>query len=73
MKGGTYTMREMLVPVFINGECVYHSPSVMEIAEYCRQEKILCGMRRSVSSTRTMCMWIFQIAYIRLRKSFWTR
>lgn len=39
MKGGTYTMREMLVPVFINGECVYHSPSVMEIAEYCRQEK----------------------------------
>ena len=39
MKRGTYTMREMLVPVFINGECVYHSPSVMEIAEYCRQEK----------------------------------
>ena len=32
-------MREMLVPVLINGECVYHSPSVMEIAEYCRQEK----------------------------------
>ena len=37
--GGTYTMREILVPVFINGECVYNSPSVMEIAAYCKQEK----------------------------------
>lgn len=36
---GTYTMRELLVPVFRNGECVYESPSVMEIREYCRQEK----------------------------------
>ena len=36
---GTYTMRELLVPVFKNGECVYESPSVMEIREYCRQEK----------------------------------
>ena len=32
-------MRELLVPVFINGECVYQSPSVMEIAKYCEQEK----------------------------------
>lgn len=32
-------MREILKPVFIKGECVYESPSVMEIAEYCRQEK----------------------------------
>ena len=39
LPGGTYTMREILVPVFRNGECVYQSPSVMEIAEYCRQEK----------------------------------
>ena len=39
LKGGTYTMREMLVPVFIRGECVYQSPTVMEIAEYCKKEK----------------------------------
>lgn len=39
LKGGTYTIREMLVPVFVKGECVYHSPSVKEIAEYCKQEK----------------------------------
>lgn len=37
--GGSYTMREILLPVFKNGECVYQSPSVTEIAEYCRQEK----------------------------------
>ena len=36
---GTYTMRELLVPIFQNGECVYESPSVMEIREYCKQEK----------------------------------
>ena len=36
---GTYTMRELLVPIFKDGECVYESPSVMEIREYCKQEK----------------------------------
>ena len=39
LPGCSYTMREILVPVFRNGECVYQSPSVKEIAEYCRQEK----------------------------------
>lgn len=34
----TYEMREMLVPVFKNGECVYNSPKVMEIQAYCKQE-----------------------------------
>lgn len=39
LAGGSYTMREMLKPIFIHGECVYTSPSVMEIAAYCKQEK----------------------------------
>ena len=30
IKGGTYTLRELLVPVFQKGLCVYTSPSVME-------------------------------------------
>ncbi|MCH5273541.1 MAG: nicotinate phosphoribosyltransferase [Lachnospiraceae bacterium] len=34
----TYTVRELLVPVFIDGECVYNSPSVMEIRDYCAKE-----------------------------------
>lgn len=38
LKGGTYTMREMMIPVFLNGKCVYESPKVMDIREYCRQE-----------------------------------
>lgn len=37
-KAGTYTLREMLVPVFVNGKCVYERPSVMEIRSYCQQE-----------------------------------
>ncbi|MEE1314942.1 MAG: nicotinate phosphoribosyltransferase [Faecalimonas sp.] len=39
LAAGTYTMREILRPIFIKGECVYYSPSVMEIAEYCKREK----------------------------------
>lgn len=37
-KGGSYTLREMLVPVFIDGQCVYESPSVNEIRTYCQKE-----------------------------------
>ena len=39
IKGGTYELRELLVPVFQQGECVYTSPSVMEIRDYCTKEK----------------------------------
>jgi len=35
---GTYTIRELLVPIFINGECVYSSPSVKEIKANCERE-----------------------------------
>ncbi|MBO4376567.1 MAG: nicotinate phosphoribosyltransferase [Lachnospiraceae bacterium] len=38
LKGGTYTLRELLVQVFKKGECVYHSPKVMEIREICKKE-----------------------------------
>lgn len=39
LKANTFTTKELLVPVFIKGECVYQSPSVMEIAEHCKKEK----------------------------------
>ena len=34
----SYTLKELLVPVFKNGTCVYQSPSVMEIRAYCQRE-----------------------------------
>lgn len=34
----SYTMRELMVPIFKNGKCVYESPKVMEIREYCKEE-----------------------------------
>lgn len=34
----TYTLRELLIPIFQKGRCVYESPSVMEIREYCSRE-----------------------------------
>ena len=39
LEPGTYTVRELLVPVFIDGTCVYESPSVMDIRAYCQKEK----------------------------------
>ncbi len=35
----SYTMRELMVPIFLKGECVYESPKVMEIRDYCTREK----------------------------------
>ncbi len=39
MKPGTFTIKELLVPIFIKGECVYTSPSVMEIRDYCLKDQ----------------------------------
>lgn len=33
-----YTAKELLVPIFKNGKCVYESPSIEEIATYCREQ-----------------------------------
>ena len=38
LKGGTYRLREMMVPIFKKGNCVYTSPKVMDIRNYCIQE-----------------------------------
>lgn len=35
---GTYTMREMMLPIFKDGECIYETPKTMDIREYCRKE-----------------------------------
>lgn len=39
LKPNTFTLREILVPVFENGTCVYESPAVMDIREYCKKEQ----------------------------------
>ena len=36
---GEFTLRELMVPVFIDGKCVYESPKVMDIREYCQKEQ----------------------------------
>ena len=36
--GGTYHMRELLVPIFQSGQCVYDSPDTMTIKHFCEQE-----------------------------------
>lgn len=33
-----FTVRELQVPVFVNGQCVYESPSINEIRNYCAQQ-----------------------------------
>ncbi len=38
LQAGTYNVRELLVPVFEKGVCVYNSPDVMTIKENCAKE-----------------------------------
>ena len=38
LKPGEFTLREIMKPIFKNGSCVYTSPKVMEIREYCQKE-----------------------------------
>lgn len=33
-----YTLRELLVPIFKDGECVYETPHISEIRDYCMKE-----------------------------------
>ena len=39
LPGGSYTMRELLIPVIKGGKRVYDSPAVMEIRDICTKEK----------------------------------
>lgn len=38
LQPNTYEIREILIPIFKNGQCVYESPNVMEIQNYCKTE-----------------------------------
>jgi len=39
MEPGEYTLRELMVPLFKDGKCVYESKKTMEIRDYCLQEQ----------------------------------
>lgn len=38
LQPGTYYTRELLEPIFIDGKCVYDTPSTFNIKEYCEKE-----------------------------------
>ncbi len=42
LQPNTYTVKELLVPVFQSGQCVYETKPVMEIRNYCQQQ--LCTL-----------------------------
>ena len=39
LSAGSYSVREIMVPVFVDGRCVYESPKVMDIRKYCLEEQ----------------------------------
>lgn len=38
LPANTYEIRELLEPIFVDGQCVYHRPSTQEIKDYCEIE-----------------------------------
>ena len=39
LKTGSFSLRELMKPIFQNGQCCYNSPKVMDIRTYCQQEQ----------------------------------
>lgn len=39
LKPGEFELREIMVPIFLGGECVYTSPKTMDIRKYCLEEQ----------------------------------
>lgn len=38
LKTDTFTIKEILVPIFKDGKCIYQSPKVMDIRDYCSKQ-----------------------------------
>jgi nicotinate phosphoribosyltransferase len=38
LEAGTYIIKELLIPIFKEGKCVYSSPSTFEIKKHCEEE-----------------------------------
>lgn len=38
LPAGSYTLKEILIPIFQKGKCCYDSPKVMDIRAFCQQE-----------------------------------
>lgn len=38
LDAGTYSIKPILIPVFLNGKCVYESPSTFDIKNHCEEE-----------------------------------
>ena len=39
LKPGEFELREIMVPIFLGGECIYTSPKTMDIRKYCLEEQ----------------------------------
>ncbi len=55
---GTYTLREIMLPVFRGGTCIYETPKTMDIREYCQKSWIPSGMKQGALSILIGSMWI---------------
>lgn len=64
LPAGSYEVREILQPVFQNGQCVYTEPDVMEIRKYCQEE-----MNTLWDETRRLVNP--QEVYVDLSKKLW--
>lgn len=64
LKPDTYTLRELLVPIFKGGKLIYDSPSVMEIRDYCIEEqKTLWPESRRLTKPHTVPVDLSQKLY----------
>ena len=71
--GGTYELRELLIPVIRQGKRVYTSPEVMELREYCQKEQnTLWDESRRLVNPQKVYVDLSQQLYD-LKKNCWKR
>lgn len=73
LEPGTYTMRELMVPVSWMGNVSTPLPVLWKSGNTVRRSWTRSGMKRDVLSTLTRYMWIFPPSCIISKSSCWIR
>ena len=63
LKAGQYTVRELLVPIFRAGKCVYESPQVMDIRSYAKEELETLWDEYKRLINQLVCQLTYQMTY----------
>lgn len=54
-----FVAKPLQVPVFVKGECVYQSPNLQEIQQFCKEQIATLWVRYYASNIHIIITWIY--------------